>query len=242
MLFLLALQAYLVFMGIESGVRAGAGAIIYVFMPGYLLLSIISSDQATKLRSIELVSLSIPISIAVSTIIALMSSKLLSGFNSITQILILGLFNGLLLVVAIIKSQGILDSTAALAAILMALVVLGISCVHSSMNSTEKKDHMSMYVLAEDGTGAGNGFTVSTDEVFKVNIGVEDTIGESRTFVIRSNVFPDRNFETTGEGQSVLSYELSLPSPGLYVLEWYLMDGENRIRSVNLWVSVGEGR
>ncbi|NIS82961.1 MAG: DUF1616 domain-containing protein [Anaerolineales bacterium] len=242
MLFLLALQTYLVFAGVESGVRAGVGVIIYAFMPGYLILSILSNDQSATMRSLELVSLSIPISIAVSTIISLISSTLLYGFNSIPQILILGLFNGTLMVVAIIKSQGTLESTAILASILMTLVVLGVVFVHSSMSSEGKQDHISMYVLPKDGNGTGNGIIVSTDEVFEVDIGVEHAIGESGDFVVRSNVFPDRKLGIGSGARSIFSYEVSLPSPGLYVLEWYLMDGESRIRSVNLWLSVGEGR
>lgn len=221
--------------------RTGAGLIIYAFMPGYLILSILFNNTDTKIGHLELVALSIPISIAVSTIISLIMSNLDAGLHSGTQILSLGIFNGVLLILAISISQVTLGSTAAPAMILMTLVfIFGVYYSTSSRPLEEKHTHASMYVLHADGIGAGNGIQLSTDEVFEVNIGVEDTTGDPGTLTVMSNVFPDRIVEAAKDPKSILSYEISFPDPGHYKLEWFLMNGEKRIRSVYLWISVGQ--
>lgn len=237
---LLVVQICLVFKGVASGLRVGIGVIIYGFLPGYLILSILSREDHTTLRNYELVALSLPGSIAVSTILSLLASKLLNGFSEQTQIVIFSIFIGMLLVVAITRAQTNVESTAIPASILMLLVVLGSSQVYSYDSFEPTQDHTLMYILSSDGSSLEDEMIVNTHDVFKVNVGVEHPVGESVDYIVRSNVFPDRKVEVGGETQSLFSYEVRLPAPGLYLFKWYLMHGERRLRYVNLWVEAVE--
>ena len=208
-------------------------------MPGYLILSIVFNDPDMRIGNLELVALSIPLSIAISTIISTIMSNVFTGLHAGMQILTLGIINGILIILAIFRSQDTIGSTAVSATILMSLIfIFGMYYSTISMSFEEESKHTSLSILPGDSIGAGSGVQLSTDEVFSVDIIVEDTTGNPDTLTVMSNVFPDRIVETSNYPNSILTYEISFPDPGHYWLEWFLMDGEKRIRSVSLWISV----
>lgn len=238
---ILALSIYGFYIGSEIGVRVGAGLILYSFMPGYLFLSLLFNDPASRMGNLELVALSIPISLALSTIISLIMSNIVTGLQPSTQILLLVIINGILIVPAIFRSKDAMELTAVPAMILMLLVFIFGAYFSTLSKSFEEEDkHTSLYILPGDNIVARSGVQLSTDEVFSVDIVIEDATGNPDTLTVMSNVFPDRIVETSNYPKSILDYEISFHDPGQYKLEWFLMDGEKRTRTVNIWLSVVE--
>jgi len=243
---LTAIQFFLVWLDVHGIIRSSLGFLFVALLPGYTLITIFYRRFGFTLTFLERLVLSVPLSLALSTIIGLVLSTIGLG----TSPKIYALMTSLVIVIGVVASfarsprdtntdaNDRRDYWGLLGGLLVAALFIGL-LAQPEFQARRNGAIASLYILDAAGRIADYPVSAQADTPIRIRVGVTNQSNQPQDFQLSSSlgeeILPILQPGQTWERQ----VDFSLTKPGLNLVSWTLVSTDGKLRrSVQLWINV----
>lgn len=220
--------------------RLISGFLFVSFLPGYALLAALLQPQLTRFSTLEHIVLSLPVSLALSTILGLLANNFGIGIDPKTHVVWMSLFIFTLSALALYRQPLCVVRFTHYAPIVGSIIAASFVFTLAVDNLTLPTEGtlLSLYILDAETTSMNYPRTVSVGAETELIVGGQFEGDAPQTYLLTSSTGTENSLILQPGEQWRLPVTINLKNTGLHRLEWnlYSSTSEQPLRTVQLWV------